>query len=453
MVTYNGVLRSRNVAIFSNKALVAENERLKEEIGILRQTSASVSRQMMCLTLSTSGVIETVNDNFSNETQLNQSELTGRNIKELVPAELRSTEHFNKMQQALSSGGVWIGAWQIANQQGRQFWLRAALCPIKNHQGKLDHFDIYASNLTKTIETSQQYESLIKAMQRSTAVIEFDMAGHVLTANQLFLVATGYKLADIQGKHHRMFCPPDIANSKEYELFWQKLGKGQFIADQFKRVDSSGREVWLEASYNPIADTSGRFIKVVKFATVVTEQVKQQQEIASAAQVAYQTSQATDQSAVQGMKVMGEMAAVMEQLEQQMATAVENINDLSKQSQLIGSIIQSISSIADQTNLLALNAAIEAARAGDQGRGFAVVADEVRQLASRTSAATVEIVDVVNRNQQLSDGAVSIIERGQQQANDVTGLVTQARARIDDIQEVAQKVVAAVSQFANRLTK
>lgn len=440
-------------AMFGKRALIAENEQLKQELGILRQAYASVSKQMLCLVLNINGDIETANDNFVHETQISLSELQGVNIKALVPAELRGTAHFRKMQQALSSGSVWIGAWQVANRQGRKFWLRAALCPIKDLQGRLSHFDVYASNLTKTIETSQQYESLIKAMQRSTAIIEFDMTGHVLIANELFLAATGYKLDDIQGKHHRIFCPPDIANSKDYQLFWQKLAKGQFIAERFKRLDRNGREIWLEASYNPIADSAGIYTKVVKFATVITEQVKQEQEIASAAQIAYQTSQETDHSAMQGMEVMADMVAVMAQLEQQMATAVANINDLAKQSQLIGSIIQSISSIADQTNLLALNAAIEAARAGEQGRGFAVVADEVRQLASRTSAATVEIVEVVGRNQQLSDGAVSIIERGQQQAKDVTGLVTQARARIDNIQEAAQKVVTAVSQFTTRLAK
>jgi len=190
---------------------------------------------------------------------------------------------------------------------------------------------------------------------------------------------------------------------------------------------------------------------VVKFATVITEQVQQEQEVASAAQVAYATSQATDQSSQQGKQVMHDTAAVMAQLEAQMSKAVENINDLARQGQLVQSIIQSIQGIADQTNLLALNAAIEAARAGEQGRGFAVVADEVRQLASRTSAATVEIVDVVNRNQQLSSSSVHIIEHSQQQAREVTKLVGEAQLVIDDIQQAAQQVVDSVSKFANRI--
>ncbi len=306
---------------------------------------------------------------------------------------------------------------------------------------------------TQMTEAEVQYESLIKAMQHSTAVIEFDMVGHILTANELFLNATGYRLADIQGKHHRIFCQSDIVNSKEYEQFWQKLGKGQFVAGRFRRMDRAGREVWLEASYNPIKDAGGNYYKVVKFASVITEQVLQEREVAAAAHVAFETSQATDLSTKQGIQVMHDTSAVMAQLESQMVTAVQNINDLAKQSQLIGSIIQSISSIADQTNLLALNAAIEAARAGDQGRGFAVVADEVRQLASRTSAATVEIVEVVSRNQQLSDGAVNIIEGGQQQAKNVTELLAQARVTINEIQQGAKQVVAAVSQFSNRITK
>lgn len=435
------------------KRLRAENARLKDEINMLKQANDSVSSQVMYLILDPRGYIKTFNSNFSKETQMGAAQLLGRNIAELVPSALRNTAHYKKMCTAVKSREFWVGAWQIENAEGQQLWLRAVISPIMDQHNKLDHFEVFATNLTRTIDASRQYESTIEAIQRSTTMIEFDIEGHVLLANDLFLAAMGYRLEDIKGKHHRMFCPPDIAGSKEYQQFWQKLGQGQFIAQRFKRLDRAGRDVWLEASYNPIKDATGKYYKVVKFATVITEQVKQEQEVSAAAQVAFDTSLATDNSAKRGINVMNDMAAKMGQLEQQMTAAVENINDLAKQSQVIGSIVQSISSIADQTNLLALNAAIEAARAGEQGRGFAVVADEVRQLASRTSAATVEIVEVVSRNQQLSGSAVDIIQSSQTRAKDVTELVNQARLTIDDIQEAAQKVVTAVSQFANRIAK
>ncbi|WP_337842535.1 PAS domain-containing methyl-accepting chemotaxis protein [Rheinheimera sp.] len=438
---------------FGHNALQRENEQLKQQIHKLQQAQLNVSQQTLCLELDRHGKISQANHNFTTELEFSPTELVGRAVTDLVPAELRNTEHFQKLSHAVSRGSFWVGAWQVGNSQKQLFWLRAAVCPIKDSQGQVEYFDLYATNLTRTIESSQQHEALIRAMQRSTAVIEFDMGGHVLTANELFLKGMGYRLDEIQGKHHRIFCPPHISQSAEYGQFWRQLQQGNFVASRFQRIDKAGREVWLEASYNPIKDGKGQLVKVVKFATLITEQVQQELEIANAAQVAYETSQATDSSAKNGMQVMQQMAEVMAQLELQMQKAVVNINDLATQSQLIGSIIQSISSIAEQTNLLALNAAIEAARAGDQGRGFAVVADEVRQLASRTSAATVEIVDVVSKNQHLSGNAVSIIEGGQQQAKAVTELVVQAQQGIHEIQDAAKRVVDAVSQFAHRIAK
>jgi len=142
---------------------------------------------------------------------------------------------------------------------------------------------------------------------------------------------------------------------------------------------------------------------------------------------------------------------VMNELAQQMEQAAQEISALDKQSQQIAAIVQSISSIAEQTNLLALNAAIEAARAGEQGRGFAVVADEVRQLASRTSKATEEIVEVVNNNQSLTQNTVKVIEQGKMKAEQGVSLSNESGQVMEDIQHGAQQVVDAVGQFANQL--
>lgn len=436
-----------------SRSLRLENERLKNEIEILRQTSTSAEEQLLHLKLDEQGRIQHANKTFLEETNMAQQDILGTAVLNLVPTELRNTDHFKHLQNAIMSGKFWVGAWQVSNSQGQYFWLRAAVCPVKSQDNKIIHFDIYASNLTRTIETSQHYESIINAMHRSTAVIEFDLQGNVLVANDIFLKSMGYKLEDIKAQHHRIFCHPETVNSPDYAKFWQNLNKGNFVAGRFRRVDRYGNEVWLEASYNPIKNATGTLYKVVKFASLITEQVQHEREVSAAAQVAFDTSQATELSAKQGIQVVQDTTKVMSQLENQMISAVKNINDLAKQSQLIGSIIQSISSIADQTNLLALNAAIEAARAGEQGRGFAVVADEVRQLASRTSSATVEIVEVVNRNQQLSEEAVKVIEASQLQTQSVTSLLAQSRVTMDEIQVAAQQVVAAVAQFSNRLDK
>lgn len=433
------------------KKLQQENENLKEELYMLQQLVEDVAEEMMALELDSGGLIKSVNSRFQSEFGAGSDAVIGRHPRDLVPEYLRSTQHFRLMTEAVSKGRVWVGAWQVQNGAGTHLWFRAMVCPIKRRDGELDHITIFANNLTRTIETSREHENLIRAMQRSTAVIEFDLHGHVLNANHLFLDAMGYRLDEIKGKHHRIFCPPEVYNSPNYEQFWQRLRNGDFVAERFKRVDKAGREVWLEASYNPLMNARDELYKVVKFATVITEQVLQEREVSNAAGVAYDTSKATDASAKRGKEVMENTVTVMQQLADEMSRAVERIGELDQQSQTINALIQSISGIAEQTNLLALNAAIEAARAGDQGRGFAVVADEVRKLASRTSEATEEITSVVSRNQELTSRAVGVIESGKSRAEEVRSLVGEAGDVINEIQEAAREVVDAVSQFANRL--
>ncbi|MGR3888428.1 PAS domain S-box protein [Pseudomonas sp. 1152_12] len=435
-----------------NTRLKQELSALREELSSLQQVKESLESEMLCLTLDAEGRVAWANVNFLRELSYQATNILGRHIDELVPAYLRQDEFQLRFKNALMRGEHFAGAVRLMRGNGKEAWLRSILQPVRNSEGRIKHFSIFSSDLTRTIEASREHENLMTALVRSTAVIEFDLGGHVLTANDRFLSGMGYSLAQIQGKHHRMFCEPQEYNSPEYQHFWKRLNAGEIVAARFKRVDSHGRVVWLEATYNPVLDANERLYKVVKFATVITDQVNQEQAVAEAANIAYSTSLQTDNSAQRGTAVVTQAVDVMRDLAKHMQQAGDGIEALNQQSQVIGTIVKTISGIAEQTNLLALNAAIEAARAGEQGRGFAVVADEVRQLASRTSKATEEIVGVVRQNQDMARDAVSLMTEGRLQAEQGLALAAEAGTVIVEIQDGAQKVVSAVGQFANQLS-
>jgi methyl-accepting chemotaxis protein len=445
-------VRSGRAVMFNSK-LKKEIQQLREDLMSIEQVKSSLDSEMLVLQLDPHGRIESVNSNFEKEMLYSAGQLIGRNIEEIVPPHVKELDFYLRMKSAITRGEHLNGAFRLLRGNGEEAWLRSILQPVKSSDGRIRHFSMHSSDLTRTIETSREHESLIKALMRSTALIEFNLQGEVITANDRFLNAMGYTLEQVRGKPHRMFCEPEEANSAAYQAFWDKLRRGEFVADRFKRIDAHGRTVWLEASYNPIIDAHDVLYKVVKFATVITDQVNQEIAVAQAADIAYNTSLGTDASARKATEVVTQTVNVMRGLEGSMQDAAQGIQALDTQSRVIGSIIKTISDIAGQTNLLALNAAIEAARAGEQGRGFAVVADEVRQLASRTSTATDEIAKVVQQNEQLAQAAVDIIDTSKRQAEQGLTLAAETGSVIVEIQDGAQKVVDAVGQFSSQLNQ
>ncbi len=437
--------------MFFNRALQRQIDDMKSQLFRQQQVKKSLDEEMLVLEIDGTGRISHQNTNFELALGYSHGQLINKELFNFVPDNAKTTAHFKGLKNAIEKQEHWVGALQLVNASGEQVWLRSILQPIFDENKVLIEFTLHSTVLTRTIESSREHQDLINALHRSMAVIEFNTDGIVLKANEHFLAGMGYSENEILGQHHRMFCEPEEATSAEYAAFWQQLKAGKYVADRFKRVDRHGRTVWLEASYNPIFNEHNELYKVVKFATVITEQVERELAIAQAADIAYSTSTETESLAKQGEAVIEQTVKVMNELAVQMAQAGDEISALDKQSQLIASIVQSISSIADQTNLLALNAAIEAARAGEQGRGFAVVADEVRHLASRTSKATEEIVEVVQQNQNLTQSTVAAIEQGKSKAQEGLDLSTESGSVMNDIKKGAQLVVDAVSQFANQL--
>lgn len=434
-----------------NGRLKQQLAEMQDELSSTRQIKDSLYSEMLVLEFDPEGRVRFANDNLLEALRYRREALIGRALDELIPDSFRSHPNHPALLKALRNPEHWSGAFRLLCGDGKEAWLRAIWQPVNNGLGKLQYFTLCANDLTATITTAKEHESLIKALLRSTAVIEFKLTGEVVTANENFLRAMGYRLEQIQGKHHQLFCSPEEHDSPAYRDFWAQLNRGEYVAGRFKRLDSMGRTVWLEASYNPVLNAHDRLYKVVKFATLITDQVNQEQAVSEAAGIAYDISRKTDQSADKGAAVVQQTLDVMQQIVEKVQEAAAGIEALDKQSQLISTIMQTIRGIADQTNLLALNAAIEAARADDQGRGFAVVADEVRQLAGRTSQATEEIVDVVQKNQNLAQAAVQSMASGREQAEQGLQLASEAGAVIIEIQQGAKQVVDAVGQFSSHL--
>ncbi|TFF02540.1 methyl-accepting chemotaxis protein [Pseudomonas sp. BCA14] len=436
--------------MFNNK-FKKQLESQESELSELRQLRDGLNREMLTLSIDSTFKITACNDNFANALGYTPDRLVGRPMAEIVPQYVSKLPCFQNFRAAVAAGKSITDEYRYLHADGSLVWIHAHWQPITDTSGQLSHITCYATNITSRLEKASENASFIEALLRSTAVIEFDLSGHVLKANDRFLQAMGYTLAQAKGSHHRIFCKPEETSSQGYKDFWATLNRGEFVAGRFERIDSHGQTVWLEATYNPVYDTEGNLCKVVKFATVVTDQVARENEVSGAAQTAFEISQQTDVSAQRGAVVVNDTMHTMRKIAVDMQAASGGVEALGKQSLLISSIIQTISSIAQQTNLLALNAAIEAARAGEQGRGFAVVADEVRQLAGRTSTATEEIASVVLQNQKLVDETVAEMANSKNQAEQGLELATQAGQVIVEIQDGAKQVVDAVGRFANQL--
>lgn len=434
-----------------NRRLKKDLQDRDDELFQLRQLVAQYDRGMLSICLDADLRLTAVNEDFARALGYSREHLQGRLLSEIVPPYVMDLPCFRDFNAAIARSEPVSDDYRFLRSDASLAWINLTWCPIRGRDGRLSQIQGYGTEVSRAIEQAKENEAFINALIRSTAVIQFRLDGTVVTANTQFLDAMGYTLDQIVGKKHSMFCTTQEAASSGYAAFWQTLNRGEFVASRFKRVDSRGNEVWLEATYNPVHDAEGKLCKVVKFASVVTDQVLRESEVKAAAGVAYEVSLQTDVTAERGAAVVQNTVQTMQNIALQMQSATGSIEALGKQSLLISAIVQTIGGIAAQTNLLALNAAIEAARAGEQGRGFAVVADEVRQLASRTSTATEEIVSVVQQNQRLADEAITEMFSSREQAEQGLTLANQAGAVITEIQGGAKQVVNAVGRFANEL--
>ena len=372
----------------------------------------AIERSQACIEFDLTGHVRHANRNFCASLGYMPAEIAGKHHSMFCDPEYTQGSEYKQFWQRLASGEYESGEFKRIAKDGREVWIQATYNPIFDADGNPVGVVKFATDVTAERLKNHAFEAKMTAIERAQAVIEFDVTGKVVRANDNFLRVMGYTQSEIVGKHHSMFCDPAYVKSDEYTEFWHHLASGRFHSGRFRRISKFGRDIWIQATYNPIFDDQGRMSGVAKFATDITRQVELEEQVQrqagnmaeelhamkSVLGTAAETLSRADASA-SGARGQGEL------LTDELDRARSLLDAITRSGTEIAEVTTRIENLANQTNMLAFNAAIEAARAGEHGIGFSVVADEVRKLAERCQTSAQEITRLMRTlSEQIGDG-------------------------------------------------
>lgn len=450
----------------------------------LKAMVAALDKSQAVIEFDIDGTILTANANFLNALGYTLDEIKGRHHRMFVDPAYAESAEYKAFWDKLRRGEYDAAEYKRLGKGGREVWIQASYNPILGVNGKPYKVIKYATDITAAVMKNADYQGQIAAIGKSQAVIEFNMDGTIVWANQNFLNVMGYTLDEIKGRHHSMFAEPAYANSPAYKAFWEKLRRGEYEAAEYKRLGKGGREVWIEASYNPILDPNGKPFKVVKYATDVTAKVLARQEAERTGAIVNQNlERIVDTVATVGEKSVAALTASTETLStvQTVAAAAEELNSsiqeiaqsmsisknavdqvieqteqagkstqlLSENANAMSGIVDLIENIASQINLLALNATIESARAGEAGKGFAVVASEVKNLANQVANATSKITSEIQNIQVTSNDVVTALGTIKTSINDVQTSVSGTASAVEEQNAVTREISSSMQLAAS----
>jgi methyl-accepting chemotaxis protein len=432
--SYNPILdasgRPTGVIKFATD-ITAQKIRSMEDAGKI----AAMNRAQAVIEFNMDGTIVTANENFLRAMGYSLSEIQGKHHSMFVVPADRDSAAYREFWAKLNRGQFDAAEYKRIGKGAKEIWILATYNPILDETGKPFKVVKFATDVTAQKLKAADSDGQIAAIRKSQAVIEFNMDGTIRTANANFLEAMGYTLAEVQGKHHGMFVAPNERNTPEYREFWNRLNNGQYQAAEYKRIAKGGREIWIQASYNPILDLNGKPFKVVKYATDVTVQAVLRKKaenargfIATVADGSEEMSASIREISETMTKSKANAAAATGRID----AADQQAQKLNDAAQAMSGIVELIGNITGQINLLALNATIESARAGEAGRGFAVVASEVKNLANQAKHAT----DTISKEIEQLNGV----------AGEVAGSLTAIKSAIAGVNEFIASTAAAVEE-------
>ena len=448
--SYNPILDRMGKPFKVVKFATDISERKLQNANYLGQIDA-IGKSQAVIEFNLDGTIITANENFLSTMGYALAEIRGKHHRMFVEPGYRDSSEYRNFWARLGAGEFQAGEYKRLGKDGREVWIQASYNPILDMSGKPFKVVKFAIDITRQKLENANYVGQIDAIGKSQAVIEFNLDGTIITANENFLQAMGYSLAEIQGKHHSMFVEPAYRDSAEYREFWARLNRGEYQVAEYKRLAKGGREVWIQASYNPILDMNGKPFKVVKFATDVTRQVIQRQKNEHIRNMMESVAAGAEELNASVKEIAESMVKSKETAEgavERVDAADHSTHQLTEAAQSMGGIVDLINNITGQINLLALNATIESARAGEAGRGFAVVANEVKNLANQAKGATEQISKEITGMRGISDAVVSALGAIKQSIDSVREYVASTAAAVEEQSAVASEMSANMQKAA-----
>ena len=412
---------------------------------------AAISRAQAVIAFEMNGTILTANENFLQAMGYTLAEIQGKHHSMFIEQATRDSAAYREFWARLNRGENQSAEYKRIGKGGKEVWILASYNPVLDEKGKPFRVVKFATDVTSQKLSTVDLAGQIAAIGKSQAVIDFNMDGTVIGANQNFLKTVGYTLDEIRGRHHSMFVDPSERDGAAYREFWAALNRGEFQAAEYKRIGKNAKEVWIQASYNPILDLNGKPFKVVKYATDTTAQVL--------VRMGNERVRGMMETVAAGAEELNasvrEISEAMTKSRETASTAVGRVEAadaqakrLNEAAQAMSGIVELIGSITGQINLLALNATIESARAGEAGRGFAVVASEVKNLATQAKQATDKIGQEISNLNGISGDVVSALDSIKQAIQGVSEYVTATAAAVEEQSTVTGEMSSSMQRAA-----